>query len=435
MFNDAEAFNNGGSSTIGNWNTSLVTTMTTMFQNAKVFNQNISSWNVNKVISKPPSDFSTNTLLTPETIPYWYLSLDANGVTVKSTLSSLPSSPILVKANLRGTLEWFAIVNDSSKALITSYANPLAGPAVISYFTPPGQTSAVPFKNIVTTFMTDMSSLFAGASSFNSDISSWDTSRVTDMNNMFNGASVFNQNIRLWDVYMLSTRPNQPTGFSTGSALANNPTNMPAWNSLFLDTDGVTIKTTITYSFFPLFIRANLRGTLEWFAVVNNSFKTNITNYAKGITINGSSTFIPTGQTTPVLFKNIVTTLMTDMSSLFSGASSFNSDISSWDVSRVTDGKEMFLNAFAFNQNIGSWNTSVVTNMSSMFQNALVFNNGGSPTIGNWDTTSVTNMGYMFNNAIVFNQNISGWNVANIPIPPPFFITSSTITSSNTPIW
>ena len=46
--------------------------------------------------------------------------------------------------------------------------------------------------------MTDMSSLFV-ESSFNEDISSWDTSNVTDMSSMFGAATNFNQDIGGWD--------------------------------------------------------------------------------------------------------------------------------------------------------------------------------------------------------------------------------------------
>ena len=43
--------------------------------------------------------------------------------------------------------------------------------------------------------VTNMSYLFEDAGSFNGDISSWNTSSVTDMNGMFDGASVFNQSL------------------------------------------------------------------------------------------------------------------------------------------------------------------------------------------------------------------------------------------------
>ena len=81
------------------------------------------------------------------------------------------------------------------------------------------------------------------------------------------------------------------------------------------------------------FIQADLRGTgMEWFAVVKNGMKSAIGYYSNGIDIN----FIPPGESSPVTFNNIVTTLMTDMSSIFYGAPAFNQDISDWDVRNVT---------------------------------------------------------------------------------------------------
>ncbi len=48
--------------------------------------------------------------------------LDANNVTIKWTGTTVPS-PYFVQANPRGTgMEWFAIVNNSTKSNITAYA-------------------------------------------------------------------------------------------------------------------------------------------------------------------------------------------------------------------------------------------------------------------------------------------------------------------------
>jgi surface protein len=211
MFSGAEAFDNTGSSSISNWDTSSVNSMDFMFQNTS-FYQNISNWNVSSVAINPMPGFSSGTSLVYQNIPVGFIvSLGGNGVTVTTTLSSLssiPSSPIplFVQANLRGTLEFFAVVNQSSQENIISYAN--EDPAGINYFTPSGLNSAVPFNNIVTTLMTDMSNMFYnpnGSTIFNQPIGSWDTSSVTNMSSMFYGAQAFNQDIGYWATNQVTT--------------------------------------------------------------------------------------------------------------------------------------------------------------------------------------------------------------------------------------
>lgn len=101
---------------------------------------------------------------------------------------------------------------------------------------------------------------------------------------------------------------------------------------------------------------------------------------------------------------------VTDMEFMFKGASVFNQDISSWDMSRITRTKQMFQDAVAFNQPIGAWNTSKVWNMMGMFSNARAFNQ----PLNTWNVSAVTDMGAMFAGATAFNQPLSNWNTANV---------------------
>jgi surface protein len=134
------------------------------------------------------------------------ISFAANGVTIQHTgvETDIPSStPLFIQANLRGTPEWFAVVanNNTTKSYITSYA--YTNGTSSSYFTKSGQL--VPFDNIVTTHMTDMSYMLTNVAVFNQPIDSWDTSKVTTMFGMFQHASTFNQNIGSWNTSAVNT--------------------------------------------------------------------------------------------------------------------------------------------------------------------------------------------------------------------------------------
>ena len=64
MFQGARLFNQD----ISNWDVSSVTTMVSMFQGASLFNQDISNWNVSSVTNH--TDFNTDGILDPSNNPF-----------------------------------------------------------------------------------------------------------------------------------------------------------------------------------------------------------------------------------------------------------------------------------------------------------------------------------------------------------------------------
>jgi len=157
---------------------------------------------------------------------------------------------------------------------------------------------------------------------------------------------------------------------------------LPLSNNLIRDTNGVTIKYNLTTAPTNKFIRANPRNKSnpEIFYIATNNDKENIKLYASK-NPDGIQKFTFAGQAIP--FNNIITTLVTDMSTYLNSIS-FNDSISDWDVSNVTTMYGMFNYTASFNQPLNNWNTSNVTNMSHMFV--------GTP----------------------FNQDISNWNVSKV---------------------
>jgi surface protein len=122
-------------------------------------------------------------------------------------------------------------------------------------------------------------------------------------------------------------------------------------------------------------------------------------------------------QITPQNAATTCTSGITDMSYLFSNITTFNSDISSWDVSSVTNMTNIFTGNLLFNQDISFWDVGSVITMYGMFSDASSFNQN----IGSWDVSSVQDFMYMFNNATEFNQPLGSWDVSQANIMEGMF--------------
>ncbi len=116
---------------------------------------------------------------------------------------------------------------------------------------------------------------------------------------------------------------------------------------------------------------------------------------------------------------------VTNMSAMFLGATSFNSDISGWDVSSVTNMNSMFRSASNFSADLSGWDVSSVETMREMFRDAVAFNSD----LSGWDVSSVNNMFRLFRNAGSFNSDLSGWNVGSVTNMSEMFSNASSFDS------
>lgn len=103
------------------------------------------------------------------------------------------------------------------------------------------------------------------------------------------------------------------------------------------------------------------------------------------------------------------TSAITSMEGMFMGCTSFNQDIGGWDVSNVTNMANMFEGCVTFNGDISSWETHALENMYAMFYDCEVFNQN----LNDWDVSNVTDMGMLFSNCRVFNQPLDNWDTSN----------------------
>lgn len=220
--------------------------------------------------------------------------------------------------------------------------------------------------------------MFAGATSFNGDLSNWSTSSLANMRQMFTGATSFNGDLSTWNVSNVTDMRNMFDGATAFNA------DIGSWTT-----------TSVT----------NMSQMFRDAA----SFNSNIGSWSTGAVTNMNQLFRgATSFNQPIGGWN--TSSVQNMSQMFSGAVLFNQDIGGWNTVSVTNMSQMFNGATSFNQDIGAWNTSSVASMSSMFNGAATFNQD----LDGWSTGSVTSMGSMFFGATVFNGNISTWNTSSV---------------------
>jgi surface protein len=456
MFSYCPLFN----SNIGNWNTSAVTNMTSMFgsfNSSSNFNQDISGWNVSNVTNMNQMfDYATSfnqnlsnwersgsSLSKVTNMEYMFRGASnfnngsASGVanqlswTINTTATSVLMNNMFQGAskfnsNLgTGTTPW-------NVSKVTTFANMFNG---ASNFNNGDDTAPINNWSINTTAASVlMNGMFANASNFNRDISSWNISKVTTTNSMFTGASVFNQPIGSWNTSNVTNM----TAMFSNSPLFNS--NIGNWNTSEVTNmdemfDGAASFNQNLNNWERIGSSLSKVGNMSYMfrgaTAFNNGFASGVANQLPWNTsnvTNMSSMF----QSAIRLNSNLGTgttpwdvSKVTTFASMFNGASNFtNGDdtapINNWVINTTAASVNitlMFANASNFNRDISSWNISKVTTTTNMFNNADAFNQ----PLANWErvgstTGNITNMQGMFQNTTAFNQNIGNWNVSKVTV-------------------
>jgi surface protein len=429
MFSDNNSFNQ----IISSWTTSKVSNMQQMFSNATEFNQNLSNWNVSEVLNMYHMFNGCAKFNNGGSPLTWTTSKLTNmgGIFSNCTVFDQPI-PNWDTSNVTNMLNMFYLATNFNQDIGNwDTKNVRVASSMFNQATSFNQNVG----NWDTSNITNMYGMFYHAFDFNNggsnDISKWDTSKVTTMVNMFKSNSNFNQDITKQTINAGASDEYIAWNTSIVSSMQNIFYGCTVFNQDIRNWDVLSVTNFSNMFRFASDMITEYNGVSGFGITPNpwfwNGIEPPIYQFADKAELQTAVNLWISDKTSAITTYSEIntwdTSLITNMSSLFSSKNSFNDDIGNWDVSSVTNMYAMFHSANVFNQPIGNWNVSLVTNMKHMFNTAKAFNqpinttssvtmNGSTYTA--WDVSSVIFMNEMFHNAHAFNQPIGDWNVSSV---------------------
>jgi surface protein len=279
---------------------------------------------------------------------------------------------------------------------------------------------------------TTLLEMFRGCSSFDKDLSKWDTRNIYDLRNMFRDCTVFNNGgmPMPWTIQTVSTQlpPRDPPPGWKGSILLDGMFN----NTAFFNADISTWNVSGVTGAIAVFERA--KGFDQDLSNWRLDSCRNATYFLNGVNKNFNSaldrlfpTTAPDDTREPVLERLYAFCANTNWNNGQANTELPGKELL-WDVSKCWDFRYFCWNNQEFNQNIGNWDVSSATQMTHMFgvtgklatdssPSEFGFNCGDAPAdpkfnpIQNWDVTSVQDIRQIFDRAYAFNKNLNSWNL------------------------
>ena len=390
MFNGATAFNGN----ISTWNIGKVTTLNAMFSGATNFNQNITNWNTSNVTDM--SDTFNNAKAFNYSLGNWnlknmgggmYSMLNGSGLSYENytdTLIGWASQPSNGTGKVLGAsgMGYFESAIESRNKLINTYKWGIQGDMLITFPPIPIQTTfsyTIPNSQTVSPFIINKASTVTPSFIFYTD-NTYTTQAPSQYYVQTPNTDPLLPNYKIITYYVSYQIIRGNDGFTVWPSNTSNPD-------------------IIIYTFGSIPMARNGLN----FRQFTGKFPLNSTDIPillPGTNLNGmfyeATTFNQDISTWNVSF-------CTNFGSMFEGATMFNQPISNWNVSNATDMSRMFVRCSSFNQDISGWNVSNVSNMSVMFQNAKAFDQ----PIGKWNIKTVSQMSNTFDNCGLSVKNYS----------------------------
>ncbi|MGA9147562.1 MAG: BspA family leucine-rich repeat surface protein, partial [Candidatus Nanopelagicales bacterium] len=214
---------------------------------------------------------------------------------------------------------------------------------------------------------TSLARTFREATSFNANISNWNTLAVTDVAEMFDA----------YDVEAPSSF-NQPLTTTDGGWNTSNMTDM---GNMFRKASAFTgdgLSTWDTSS--AQRMNAMFRDASSFNADLSGWDTADVT--VMGYMFGGATQFNAD-------LGDWDTGSVTELANMFRGATAFNADISGWDTSSATDMDHMFDGASTFNQDLGQWNIGALHSDGEQHFGAENMLNGTALSTANFDSLLV----------------------------------------------